>query len=245
MFAGSGTLINFITIILGSLLGVLIAHRLTVHLRSVVTDGLGLITLTVGGLSVADIVNPALTTQVPNGTSILILLGSVLIGGLLGASLGIERWLESLGERAKARFAKDAQSNNFTEGFVAASLLFSIGPLAIMGSISDGLGNGNEQLLLKSTLDFFAAIAFAATFGMGVSLSAFVVLAVQGSFTIFGKFLGEFISEPAVLAMNAAGGLLLLGIGLNLLNIRKVPVGDLLPAIAIAPIITTVLLNFA
>jgi uncharacterized membrane protein YqgA involved in biofilm formation len=241
MFAGSGTLINVTTIILGSLIGILIAHRLTEHLRSVVTDGLGLVTLTVGGLSVADIVDPDLVNSVPKGTSILVLLGSVLIGGLLGASLGIESWLESLGQKAKARFAKGEDSNNFTEGFVAASLLFSIGPLAIMGSISDGLGNGNEQLLLKSTLDFFAAIAFAATFGIGVALSAAVVLVVQGAFTVFGMFLGEFISAPAVLAMNAAGGLLLLGIAFNLLNIRKVPVGDLLPAIAIAPILASLL----
>lgn len=241
MFAGSGTLINVTTIILGSLIGILIAHRLTEHLRSVVTDGLGLVTLTVGGLSVADIVDPDLVNSVPKGTSILVLLGSVLIGGLLGASLGIERWLESLGQKAKARFAKGENSSNFTEGFVAASLLFSIGPLAIMGSISDGLGNGNEQLLLKSTLDFFAAIAFAATFGIGVALSAAVVLVVQGAFTVFGMFLGEFISAPAVLAMNAAGGLLLLGIAMNLLNIRKVPVGDLLPAIAIAPVLATLL----
>lgn len=243
MFIGSGTVINVVAIIIGASLGVFFAHRLSPSIRTVVTDGLGLITLTNAVLSLLSLIDTELTSVMSRGMPMLILLGSVIGGGILGSLLGFETRLTALGDNLRARYAKDENSGQFTEGFVAASLLFSIGPLALMGSISDGLGNGNEQLLLKSTLDFFAAIAFAASFGWGVAASALVVGVTQGLFTVFGMFLGNFITTPQVLAMNAVGGILLLGIALDLLNIKRVSVGNMLPALFIAPILTALLMN--
>lgn len=242
MFIGSGTVINVIAVITGASLGVFFAHRLSTQIRHVVTDALGLITLTNAIFSLLSLNDVELTSVLSRGMPMLILLGSIIGGGILGSLLGIENRLTTLGDTLKARYAKGKESSKFTEGFVASSLLFSIGPLALMGSISDGLGNGNEQLLLKSTLDFFASIAFAASFGWGVAASALIVGVVQSLFTIFGMFLGNFISTPQVLTMNAVGGILLMGIALDLLNIKRVSVGDMLPALFIAPILTAALM---
>ena len=242
MFIGSGTVVNVFAVLAGASLGVFFAHRLSPQIRNVVTDALGLITLTNAIFSLLSLTDTDLTSVMSRGMPMLILLGSVIGGGIVGSLLGIENRLTTLGDTLKARYAKGEQSGKFTEGFVAASLLFSIGPLALMGSISDGLGNGNEQLLLKSTLDFFASIAFAASFGWGVAASALVVGVVQGAFTIFGMFLGNFITTPQVLAMNAVGGILLMGIALDLLNIKRVSVGDILPALFIAPLLTAALM---
>lgn len=125
----------------------------------------------------------------------------------------------------------------FIEGFVTSSLVFCVGPLTILGSLSDGLGNGAEQLILKSVLDGFASIAFAASFGLGVMASALVVLVVQGSLTLLGAVLGSFVPDAHLLALTATGGVLLAGVGLRLLRVRAVPVGDLLPALLVAPLL--------
>jgi uncharacterized membrane protein YqgA involved in biofilm formation len=123
-------------------------------------------------------------------------------------------------------------------------MLFCIGPLTILGSLSDGLGNGADQLVLKATLDGFAAIAFAATFGWGVAASAIVVLVVQGSLTLVGGFAGSLLPDAQLVAVTASGGLLLAGVGLRLLQIKQIPVGDLLPALLVAPILTAIVVAF-
>jgi uncharacterized membrane protein YqgA involved in biofilm formation len=124
---------------------------------------------------------------------------------------------------------------------VTASLLFCVGPLTILGSLSDGLGNGIEQLALKSVLDGFAALALAAALGWGVTASAATVLVVQGSLTILGALVGDVISAAAVAAMTATGGVLLLGVGLRLLGVARLPVADLLPALVVAPVIVAIM----
>jgi uncharacterized membrane protein YqgA involved in biofilm formation len=144
--------------------------------------------------------------------------------------------LEAWGERLKRRFDRNSNSP-FVEGFVTASLIFVIGPLAILGSISDGMSLGIDQLSLKSTLDFFAAIAFAAAMGWGVALSALPVGIYQGAWTAIGFGLGSILTDYQISAMTATGGILLLGISLKLLNIKQLAIGDLLPALALAPLL--------
>jgi uncharacterized membrane protein YqgA involved in biofilm formation len=130
----------------------------------------------------------------------------------------------------------------FIEGWLSATLLFCVGPLTILGSINDGLGRGIDQLVLKSVLDGFAAMAFASTFGIGVLFSAVSVAVVQGLLTVLGLVLGEFLPEAHIAALTATGGVMLAGIGLRLLRIRDVPVADMLPALLVAPLLTTLVI---
>jgi len=239
MFIGSGTLINVIAILIGSTIGVFIAHRLNEKIRDVVTDGLGLATGMIAVLTTAAITNPLLTQTLGSGRPVLIVLASVVVGGILGTLLRIEERLEIYGDRLKARFSGE-DGSRFTEGFVAASLLFCVGAMAVLGPITDGLGGGNEILVLKSTLDFFASIAFASVFGWGVAASALTILLFQGSLTLLGYALGNFMSEVQVLMLTATGGLLLLAISLRLLNLKQIPVGNMLPALVLAPLLAAV-----
>lgn len=234
MFTGSGTVINVVAIIAGSAIGVLSGSRLSGHARNVVSDGLGLVVGVAAFSSAVAIVDPALTKAVGRGWPTLIVLAALAIGGLIGAGLRIEARLENLGERIRHRFAANDDSP-FVEGFVTASLVFCVGPLAILGGISDGVGSGIDQLVLKSSLDFFASIAFAATMGWGVGVSALPVGIYQAAWTVVGVVAGNALPDYAISAMTATGGLLIFGIALRILRIRQVPIGDLLPAVAIAP----------
>lgn len=243
MFRGIGTVINVATVLLGSGLGVLVGHRLPQRTKDVVTDALGLVTLLIATLSALDVGNEALTAAVGQSAPVLIVLGSLLIGGIAGSLLGLELRFEGLGGLLQDRLtrgSRSAERRRFIEGFVAASLLFCVGPLTVLGSLSDGLGNGADQLILKAVLDGFASIAFAASFGWGVAASALVVLVVQGSLTVLGAALGSFLPEAHLAALTATGGLVLVGVGLRLLQIRAVPVGDLLPALVVAPVLTQI-----
>lgn len=234
---GLGTLINIFAILIGALIGVLVGNRLSRGARDIVTDALGLVTLLIGALSSFSISDSNLTLSLPSGFPILILLAALVAGGLIGNYLKLEALIENTGERLKKRFAQEGESSKkFVEGFVSASLVFAVGPLAILGAISDGLGRGIDQLVLKSTLDFFASMAFAASLGWGVAFSAIVVGIYQGAFTVLGFFLGEVLSLAAIALLNAVGGLLLIGVGIRLLRLRQIPVGDLLPALLLAPI---------
>ena len=239
MFIGSGTLINVIAVLMGSTIGVFIAHRLNEKIRDVVTDGLGLATGMIAVLTTAAITNPLLTQTLGSGRPVLIVLASVVVGGILGTLMRIEDRLEIYGDRLKARFSGE-DGSRFTAGFVAASLLFCVGAMAVLGPITDGLGGGNEILVLKSTLDFFASIAFASVFGWGVAASALTILLFQGSLTLLGYALGNFMSEVQVLMLTATGGLLLLAISLRLLNLKQIPVGNMLPALVLAPLLAAV-----
>jgi len=239
MFIGSGTLINVIAVLIGSTIGVFIAHRLNEKIRDVVTDGLGLATGMIAVLTTAAITNPLLPQTLGAGKPVLIVLASVVIGGMLGTAMRIEERLEAFGDRLKARFSGE-DGSRFTEGFVAASLLFCVGAMSVLGPITDGLGEGNEILVLKSTLDFFASIAFASVFGWGVAASVLTIMVFQGSLTLLGYALGNFMSEVQVLMLSATGGLLILGISLRLLNLKQIPVGNMLPALVLAPLLAGV-----
>lgn len=256
MFPGFGTAVNVATVLVGSGLGLLLGARLPSRTRETVTDALGLVTLLIGGLSAMQVNAPALTASVGRSAPVLIVLGSLLIGGIVGSLADIERRLEDFGgwlrERlthpgrnrgaagpAQGRGSEDARAR-FIEGFVTASLVFCVGPLTILGSLFDGIGLGSEQLILKATLDGFAAIAFAASLGAGVMASAVAVAVVQGLLTVVGFLLGDVLPAAELAAITATGGLLLLGVGLRLLQIRLLPVGNLLPALLVAPCLVAI-----
>lgn len=243
LFPGIGTLVNVVAVLVGSAIGVLLGHRLPHRTRDVVTDALGLVTLLIAALSTAAVVDPELESAVGANAPVLIVLGSLLIGGITGSLLRIESRLEDFGGWLQHRLSSGADSQErrrFVEGFVTASLIFCVGPLTVIGSLSDGLGNGADELFLKSALDGFASIAFAASLGWGVAASALAVLVVQGSLTVLGAAVGSFVPDAHLAALTAAGGLLLVGVAIRLLRIRSLPVGDLLPALIVAPLLTQV-----
>ena len=243
MFPGVGTLINIITIITGSSIGVLVGNRMNSKTRTLLTDVLGMVTLLGAGSALIPLWSDRYINALPQGWTLLVVLGSLLMGGLIGSAFKLEDKLDSLGERLRVRF-KASNESPFVEGFVSASLLFAIGPLAILGSISDGMGNGIDQLILKSTLDFFAAMAFATSLGWGVAVSALPVGMYQGVWTIIGLGLGEILSGYQVDSMTIIGGVMLICISFRLLNIKQVAVGNLLPALAIAPIFALLVHSF-
>jgi len=244
MFIGLGTTINIATIIGGAGLGVLIGSRMSLRTRNLITEILGLITILGAVSALMPMWSERYTTSLPKGWTLLTILASLLIGGIIGSALNLETRLDSIGENLRKKFRAHEEST-FVEGFVSASLLFAIGPLAILGSISDGMSTGINQLLLKSSLDFFAAMAFAASLGWGVAVSAIPVGIYQGAWTIIGLALGNVLSGYQVDAMTITGGLLLVCIGLKLLKIKEIAVGNLLPALFIAPIFAGLLHFFA
>jgi uncharacterized membrane protein YqgA involved in biofilm formation len=243
MFPGIGTLINVAAIIGGAGLGIFVGHRLSSKTRTLLTDVLGLATLLGAASALIPMWSSRYVDSLPAGWPLLVVLGSLIFGGLIGSALGFEDRLDHLGENLRKKF-KASKESPFVEGFVTASLLFAIGPLAILGSISDGMSNGIDQLLLKSTLDFFAAMAFASSLGWGVAVAAIPVALYQGFWTLIGLALGEILDGYQVDAMTIVGGVLLIGIGLRLLNIKHVAVGNLLPALAIAPILAMLVHSF-
>jgi uncharacterized membrane protein YqgA involved in biofilm formation len=243
MFVGLGTLINVIAIVIGSAMGIGAGSRLTKKSLSLITDILGLITLLGAASALIPLWSSSFIDSLPKGSTLLVILGAMLIGGLIGSALSLETRLDKFGETLRQKF-KASSDGPFIEGFVSASLLFVIGPLAILGSVSDGMSEGLDQLILKSSLDFFAAMAFASSLGWGVAASAIPVAIYQGAWTLVGLFLGSVLQPYQIAAMTICGGLMLVGIGLRLLDIKKIAVANLLPALIIAPAIATVLHQF-
>ncbi|ASY15952.1 DUF554 domain-containing protein [Candidatus Planktophila sulfonica] len=243
MFAGLGTLINVIAIIIGSTIGIGAGSRLTKKSLSLITDILGLITLLGAASALMPLWSSTFIDSLPNGSTLLVILGAMLLGGLIGSALSLENRLDKFGETLRQKF-KASSDGPFIEGFVSASLLFVIGPLAILGSVSDGMSEGLDQLILKSSLDFFAAMAFASSLGWGVAASAIPVAIYQGAWTLVGLFLGSVLQPYQIDAMTICGGLMLVGIGLRLLDIKKIAVANILPALIIAPVIATLLHQF-
>ena len=243
MFVGLGTLINVIAIVIGSSIGIGAGARLTKKSLSLITDILGLITLLGAASALIPLWSSSFIDSLPKGSTLLVILGAMLIGGLIGSALSLENRLDKFGETLRQKF-KASSDGPFIEGFVSASLLFVIGPLAILGSVSDGMSEGLDQLILKSSLDFFAAMAFASSLGWGVAASAIPVAIYQGAWTLVGLFLGSVLQPYQIDAMTICGGLMLVGIGLRLLDVKKIAVANLLPALIIAPVIATLLHQF-
>jgi uncharacterized membrane protein YqgA involved in biofilm formation len=240
---GIGTVVNVATVLVGSTLGVLLGNRLPARTRDVVTDALGLVTLLIAGTSAMAVLDDDLADLVGDNAPMLIVLGSLLVGGIVGSLLRLETRVESFGGWLQRRLSGEAGSverHRFIEGFVVSSLVFCTGPLTILGSLNDGLGNGADQLYLKAALDGFAAVAFAASFGWGVAASAVTVVVVQGGLTLVGLGIGDVLPDAHLAAITATGGLLLVGVALRLLRVREIPVADLLPALLVAPFLVQI-----
>ena len=238
---GIGTVINVFTIVGGTLVGLIVGRYISERIRLTVEQAVGMTTLVLGIATAAKTDN------------IVFPLVSVVLGGIIGELLRVEERFETLGNWVRRKVEVKTQTGwlsrsslttlhpRFVEGFVTASLLFVIGPLAILGSVSDGMSQGIDQLILKSSLDFFAAMAFASTLGWGVAASAIPVAIYQGFWTIIGLAAGSVLSQYQIDAMTICGGLMLVGISLRLLDIKRIPVANLLPALVIAPALATVL----
>jgi uncharacterized membrane protein YqgA involved in biofilm formation len=221
-----GTLVNTATVIIGSSVGLLIGTRFSERINTIVMHALGLSTLLIG-------FQMAFKTE-----NILLVIGSLALGGIIGELIRLEEALEALGEFIKRKVK--SKSGNFVLGFVTSSLVFCIGPLTIVGSIQDGVSGDASVLYAKSLLDGFASIVFASTLGVGVLFSSLTVLIFQGGLTILGTKL-SFLLRPEILnELIATGGLIIVGIGIFLLGIKKIKVGNFLPALAVVVILALI-----
>jgi len=225
----TGTLINVATVLAGTAVGVTVGSRLPSGVQQRVLAGLGMITLVIGVDLALAWGGEGTSTETP-----LYVLGGVLLGGLVGEALGIERRLEALGDLVQRRLAS-GEGSTVSEGFVDASLLFCVGSLTVVGSIQDGLTGDYETLATKAVLDGFASIALAATLGWGVGLSVVTILVVQGGLTLAAGLFDDLLRGEALAVLTSAGGVTVIGIALKLLDVKDVRVGNFLPALVIAP----------
>ncbi len=217
-----GNLANAFAIILGSLIGVFLKDRFKESYKDTIMNGIGLAVLVIG-------ISGAIKTE-----NMLLVVASLVIGSILGEWLRIENKLESLGKFIENKVGKG--TSNISNGFVTASLIYCVGAMAIVGSLESGLTGNNGTLFVKAILDGVTAIIFASTLGIGVAFSAASVFAYQGIITLTANIMKVFLSDPVIVEMSAVGGILIMGIGVNLLGIKKVRIGNMLPAIFI-PII--------
>ncbi|MFM7888576.1 MAG: DUF554 domain-containing protein [Pseudanabaena sp.] len=230
----SGTWINIFAITCGTSLGLILRGRFLAQVLPILKQAIGLITMFVS----ITMANSLLKVKAGALDGVILSLIALIIGGVIGELSQIEKHLENIGDWLKAKFKGKGK---FTEGFVAASLLFCIGPMAIIGSLNNGLTGDNNLLALKSALDGFISILFASTYGIGVGFSALPVGLYQGIMSVLAGNLAQSLPDPAnaqpVLIITGVGGLMLLGLGLNLLELAKVSVASFLPALAIAPLV--------
>ena len=229
----TGTFINVAAILIGGMIGLIFGARIPEKSKNTVIAGMGLFTAAMG-----------LQMFLKSGNQ-LIVLGAIIIGAMLGEWIGIEDWLQALGETLEKPFSSDTESgagSKFVRGFMVSSLLFCIGPMAILGSIQDGLTGDYNLLAVKSTLDGFASIAFASTLGVGVMFSSLIILVYQGGISLLANQLNAIVTDPMMAEMTATGGGILMGVAINnLLELKKIRVGNFLPALAVAPLIVWVL----
>jgi uncharacterized protein len=229
---GLGTLINAGLVVLGSGLGVLIGDRIPEQMRITLLQVIGLVTIALG-------VSDAIDTR-----NMVFPLVGMAVGALIGEVLAIESRLERLGERLQRRFARDAGSDGgegkFVKGFVTASALYCIGPLTVLGAIEDASGQTPQLYIIKGSLDGFVSIMFAAMYGIGVAFSALSVLVVQGSLTLGGAGLDAVLDDRMRTELFAAGGIAVIGIGLNLLQVTKIRLANLLPGLVITPVLVAI-----
>lgn len=220
---GLGTVINTFAVLVGAGIGTLVGARLPEGIRQTAMHAIGLMTVLVGIQSFLRFDNP------------LVPLVSVILGLVVGELLDLDGRLRRFGDALERRFSKGGSP--VSRAFVTTSLLFCVGPLTFLGSLQDGISGNYRLLALKSALDFVASLSFASVLGWGVLLSAGSILVVQGGLTLAGALFGSFMSEPMILAMTSTGGVLLLGLGLGLLELKEVRVANMLPALIVAPLL--------
>ena len=219
----TGTAINVLAVLVGGGVGTIVGSRLPEGMRRTAMQAIGIVTLLIGIQNFLEFDNP------------LVPLVSVILGLVIGEAIAIDGALKRLGGYLEKRLSKG--ESPVSRAFVTTSLLFCVGPLTVLGSLEDGLTGDYSLLALKSALDLVAALSFASVLGWGVLLSAGTVLVVQGTFTLSAGLLEEVVTEPMVLAMTATGGVLILGLGIILLEIKEVKVANMLPALLVAPVL--------
>ncbi|HBT19804.1 MAG TPA: DUF554 domain-containing protein [Peptococcaceae bacterium] len=215
-----GTIINVVSIILGTFIGRILGKGLSKNIKTTVLQGLGLGVLLVG-------FSMALETK-----KLIIVLISLLLGALIGEVLGIEDFLERFGKALEKKMSDFGKGSDIAKGFVSASLIYCVGAMAVMGALESGLTGKHSILFAKSLLDGVLSIVLGSTLGVGVAFSALSVFVYQGSITLLAHWLSRFLSQGVVAEMNAVGGLLIVGIALNILEVKKIKIGNLLPGIA-------------
>ena len=221
-----GTIVNTIAIIVGATVGLLFGQAFPDKMKKTIIQGIGLSVLLIGG-------SMALKTE-----NTLVVIASLVSGGILGELIDIEYQLEKFGRWLELKFSKNGQSTGFTNAFVTASLIYCVGAMAIMGALESGLRGNHTILYAKSMLDGITAIVFASSMGIGVLVSAIPVLIYQGLLTISAELLQVVLSPQVITEMGATGGLLIVGIGINILEIKQIKVGNLLPGLFMAIPIT-------
>jgi len=235
---GAGVIVNVIAVLIGTAIGLAFGRVITERFRKIAFAALGLstfgigATMVIGGLIKAD--------AAKSKYAVLVLVGSLVIGGLLGEAIGVEAWLERFGQwlrkmayRIPIFAASGEGEHQMVEGFVAASLLYCVGTMTVIGSLQDGMGSP-DLLYLKALLDGIASIALASTLGIGVGFSVIPILIVQGGIALGAHGLQPFLTEPVVREMSTVGGTLILAIGMDLIDVKRLPVGNLMPAVFVA-----------
>lgn len=222
---GLGTLINTATVLVGGSVGLIIGDRIPERIRTIVVQVIGLVTL---GLGLSDVLK--------THNMVFPLVGMVL-GAIVGEALNIERRLEGIGEVIRRRFAGNQEPGRFVNGFVTATLLFCIGPLTILGAMQDATGKTPQLYIIKGTLDGFMNVIFGAIYGVGAIFGALSIFVVQGSLTLGGSALDNLLNDRMRIELFSAGGFAVMAIGLNLLEIKKIRLGSLLPGLVITPLL--------
>lgn len=226
---GLGTLINTVTVVSGGAVGYFIGHRIKEEIRLIVVQVIGLATLVMGISNVMDTRN------------LVFPLVGMVIGGIIGELLKVEERLERIGHRLKNRFAKGGDDEStFVQGFVTATLLFCVGPMTVLGAIEDASGRTPQLYIIKGTLDGFMSIIFTAVYGIGAAFSAVSVFVVQGLLTLAGTGIDSVLTDRMRTELFAAGGFAVLAIGLNLLEIKRIKLGSLLPGLIVTPVLVAI-----
>ncbi|MFC2100667.1 DUF554 domain-containing protein [Bacteroidota bacterium] len=214
-----GTIINAGAVITGGIIGIFINHRLPERFTKIVFQGIGLFTIFLG-------ISLAIKTN-----NFLLMIFSIVIGAIIGELIDIEKYIDRFANYLKRKVK--AKNSKFTEGFITAFLLYCVGSMTILGSIEEGLGNPPRLLLSKSILDGFSSIALAAALGFGVILSAIPLLLYQGFLTLFASYLNSYLEQVYIDELSAVGGILLIGLGITILEIKKIKIINMLPALII------------
>jgi len=220
-----GVLVNVITVILGSSVGLLFKKGIPERVSQAAMTGLGVCTVYIG------------ITGSLNGKNVLVLIASVVLGGISGTLLNINAGINRLAEKAEARFKKDKSNVSVAEGLISATLLFCVGSMTVTGSIQAGIAGDNSILITKAMLDLVSSMMLASSLGVGVLLSAAAVFVIQGSLVLLAGLIAPLMSAGAVNEMTCAGSILIIMIGTNLMGITKINVADFLPAVLLAPVI--------
>lgn len=225
---GLGTLINTGTVLVGGSVGYFIGHRIPENIRTIVVQVIGIATLFMG------------IDNIMGTHNLVFPLVGMTLGAIVGELLKIEERLESLGAWLKRKFARDGDEGTFVQGFVTATLLFCIGPMTILGAIEDASGKTPQLYIIKGTLDGFMSIIFVAAYGIGAAFSAISVFVVQGLLTLGGTGIDALLDDRMRTELFAAGGFCVMAIGLNLLEIKRIKLGSLLPGLIITPILVSI-----